>query len=97
MKFEINRIEISFNDSLEKNFVKDLSSKLFEWTGDRWIITFSQLKGELSINEKKKIIREKLIYDAKSTEIYQRVVKNFPDAELIDVNLIKNNEETNND
>ncbi len=97
VKFEINRIEISFNDSLEKNFVKDLSSKLFEWTGDRWIITFSQLKGELSVNEKKKIIREKLIYDAKNTETYQKVVKNFPDAELIDVNLKKNNEETNND
>ena len=97
VKFGINRIEISFNDSLEKNFVKDLSSKLFEWTGNRWIITFSKSKGELSVNDKKKIIKEKLIYDAKNTETFQKVVKNFPDAELIDVNLIKNNKEINND
>jgi len=97
VKFDINRIEISFNDSLEKNFVKDLSLKLFEWTGERWIITFSQLKGELSVNEKKKIARDKLIQDAKNTETYEKVVKNFPDAELIDVNLRKNNRETNND
>ena len=37
--FENNRIEISFNDNLDKNFVKDLSLKLFEWTNQRWIIT----------------------------------------------------------
>ena len=38
VKFE-NLIEISFNDNLDKNFVKDLSYKLFDWTGQRWIIT----------------------------------------------------------
>ena len=52
VKFEQNRIEISFNDSLDKNFVKDLSTKLFEWTNERWIITFSKAKGEISIKDK---------------------------------------------
>jgi len=52
--FENNRIEISFNDNLDKNFIKDLSLKLFEWTGDRWIITLSKSKGELSIKDKQK-------------------------------------------
>ena len=54
VSFEKNRIEISFNDNLDKNFVKDLSLKLFEWTGERWIITFSKTKGEISIKEKEK-------------------------------------------
>ena len=54
VKFEKNRIEISFNDSLDKDFVKDLSSKLFEWTDERWIITFSKSKGEMSVKEKTK-------------------------------------------
>ena len=44
VNFEKNRIEISFNDNLDKNFVKDLSSKLFDWTGERWIISFSKKK-----------------------------------------------------
>ena len=47
VRFERNRIEISFNDNLDKNFVKDLSLKLFEWTNERWIITFSKLKGNI--------------------------------------------------
>ena len=55
VSFEKNRIEISFNDNLDKNFVKDLSLKLFEWTNERWIITFSKTKGEISIKEKEKI------------------------------------------
>ena len=29
VSFEKNRIEISFNDNLDKNFVKDLSAKTF--------------------------------------------------------------------
>ena len=86
VKFENNRIEISFNESLNKDFVKELSSKLFEWTNERWIITFSQLKGERSIQDQKKNIKEKLIEDSKKSEIYKDVIKNFPDAELINVN-----------
>ena len=51
-KFEKNRIEVSFNDNLDKNFVKDLSTKLFEWTDERWIITFSKSKGR-NVNKRK--------------------------------------------
>jgi DNA polymerase-3 subunit gamma/tau len=85
VKFENNRIEISFNESLNKDFVKELSSKLFEWTNERWIITFSKLKGERSIKDQQKNIKEKLIHDSKNSEIYKDVINNFPDAELINV------------
>ena len=99
VKFEKNLIEISFNESLDKNFVKDLSSKLFEWTNERWIITFSQLKGEISIKSKKNNIKKLLIDKAKESEIYLNVLKNFPDAELVDVKSKYNegDEEKNND
>ena len=95
VKFEKNLIEISFNESLDKNFVKDLSSKLFEWTGERWIISFSQTKGEMSVENKKKDIQKLIIDKAKKSKIYQDVLKNFPDAELIDVNL--SDKENNNE
>mgnify|MGYP001376463808 CR=1 FL=1 len=95
VKFEKNLIEISFNESLDKNFVKDLSSKLFEWTGERWIISFSQIKGEMSVENKKENIKKIIIDKAKKSKIYQDVLKNFPDAELIDVNL--SGKENNNE
>ena len=80
-------IEISFNENLDKNFVKDLSSKLFDWTGERWIISFSQLKGDISMREKKQKIKRSLMDEAKNSKIYKDVMKNFPDAELTDINL----------
>jgi len=89
VKFEKNRIEISFNESLDKDFVKDLSSKLFEWTGERWIITFSKLKGQMSVKDKEKNVKKQLIDEMKNSEIFKSVMDKFPDAELIDVNSNK--------
>ena len=90
--FENNRIEISFNDNLDKNFIKDLSLKLFEWTGDRWIITLSKSKGELSIKDKQKNQKIKNINSAKQSQLYKNFIQKFPDADLIDVNPKKEND-----
>ena len=89
VKFEKNRIEISFNESLDKDFVKHLSSKLLEWTGERWIITFSKLKGQMSLKDKEKNVKKQLIDEMKNSEIFKSVLDRFPDAELIDVNSKK--------
>ena len=93
VKFERNRIEISFNDNLDKDFVKDLSSKLYEWTEERWIITFSKSKGEMSVKEKQKNKKDELMNEVKSLEIYKKVMEKFPDAELIDVKLNEKKED----
>ena len=85
VNFEKNRIEISFNDNLDKNFVKDLSLKLFEWTNERWIITFSKTKGEISIKNKEKNDKIEIIKNIKNSKIYKNVLEKFPDANLIDV------------
>ncbi len=92
VKFEKNRIEISFNDSLDKNFVKDLSLKLFEWTGERWIITFSKLKGQISVKDKEKNFKKQLIDKAQNSEIFKNIIDSFSDAELMDVDLKKKEE-----
>ena len=90
VNFEKNRIEISFNDDLDKNFVKDLSLKLFEWTNKRWIITLSKTKGELSIREKERIEKLKVIDEFKDSELYNAVLNKFEDANLIDIISKKN-------
>ncbi len=85
VSFEKNRIEISFNDRLDKEFIKNLSTKLFEWTNDRWIISLSQKSGEPSKKEKEIILKNKLLETVKNGNIYKKVLEVFPDAELIDV------------
>ena len=92
VSFEKNRIEISFNDNLDKDFVKDLSIKLFELTGERWIITFSKTKGEMSIKDQEKNKKINLIQEMKKTTLYKSVLEKFPDANLLNVKLNKKDE-----
>ena len=90
--FEKNRLEISFNDNLDKNFVKDLSTKLFDWTGQRWIITLSKTKGDISIKEKEENKKTELLNQAKETKLYKNILEKFPDAKLLEVSLKKKDE-----
>ncbi len=93
ISFEKNRIEISFNENLDKNFVKDLSLKLFEWTSERWIISLSKTKGEISVKEKLQNEKNEFIKNAKNSETYKLLVDKFPDANLINITPKKNQEE----
>ena len=93
VNFERNRIEISFNQNLDKSFVKELSSKLYEWTGERWIISFSKEMGEMSVKQQADNDKKKLINDIKKTQLYNDFIRKFPDANLNDVILDKKNED----
>ena len=94
VSFENKRIEISFNEKLDKEFIKNLSSKLYEWTNDRWIISLSKESGQLSKKEKEEILKNELLEKAKKSETYKKVLEVFPDAELINVekNMDKKND-----
>ena len=94
VSFERGRIEISFNENLDKDFIKDLSLKLYEWTNDRWIITLSKTKGLPSKKEREVNVKKRLFEEVKKSSIYKDVMEKFPDAELIDV---KNNEKDEKD
>ena len=91
VSFADQKIEISFNENLDKNFVKELSSKLYEWTGKRWIIAFSKEIGQLSKKNKKKTEKTNMIVREKRGDIYKKIIDSVPDAELIDIKL--NNDE----
>ena len=54
VSFKQGKIDISFNEKLNKNFIKALTEKLYEWTGDRWIISLNKKIGDKTIYEKKK-------------------------------------------
>ena len=94
VNFENNRIEISFNENLDRDFVKNISSKLYEWTKKRWIIAFSKKEGKPSKKDQKINLKNKILEENKDREVYKKVLKEFPDAELIDVSILEgeNNE-----
>jgi len=94
VSFDDQKIEISFNEYLDKDFIKNLSLKLYEWTNNRWIITLSKTKGQPSKKEEEVNLKNQLIENVKSSSIYKKTLEKFPDAELIDVKpLMKENKD----
>jgi len=91
VSFENQRMEISFHENLDKEFIKILSSKLYEWTGNRWIITLSKKKGKPSIKENEINLKKDLLEKAKKEPIYKNFLEIFPDGELIDIEIVEKN------
>ena len=94
ISFKKNNIEISFNEKLDQKFIKNLTSKLLDWTGERWIITLSKKKGLKSIKEIKTQNKNHSIENLKNSESYKKAINLFPDLEIIN---IKNLDNENND
>ena len=92
VSFEDQRIEISFNENLDKDFVKDLSTKLFGWTNKRWIITLSKKNGTLTKKQVEKQNKQNLLGEAKKSTLYKKMIELFPDAELADVEIKDKND-----
>jgi DNA polymerase-3 subunit gamma/tau len=85
VSFVPGKINITFNEKLNKNFIKILTEKLLKWTGERWIISLSKEEGEKTVYEKTLSDKKNKLAEANNSEIVKSVLSAFPDARLIDV------------
>jgi len=85
VKFSNGQMEFSFNENIDKNFIKNLSKKLFVWTGKRWIITLSKEKGQPTHQEIKLVKKQTQLDEAIKTNAYKKMLEVFSDAKLITV------------
>ncbi len=89
VSFNRGKIDISFNEKLNKNFIKNLTDKLHQWTGERWIISLSKNTEAKSIYEKNIENKNNHINEFKKEKIAKDIENSFPDAKLIDIIEIK--------
>jgi DNA polymerase-3 subunit gamma/tau len=85
VSFNRGKIDISFNEKLNKNFIKNLTEKLLSWTGERWIISLSKNSNAKSIYEKNQEDKNNMIEEFKKSKVAQDIQKAFPDAKLINL------------
>ena len=85
VSFNKGTIDISFNEKLNKNFIKNLTEKLLLWTGERWIISLSKNADAKSVYEKNLEDKSNKVEEFKKSKIAQDIQKAFPDAKLIDL------------
>ena len=85
IKFSDRKIDIGFNENLEKNFVRNLSEKLLEWTGNRWVITLTKGAGQKNFSKLQSIKRRELLEQEKKGEVFKKFKNIFSDGDLINV------------
>ena len=85
VSFKKGKIDISFNEKLNKKFIKILTEKLLSWTGERWIISLSKNIGAKTVYEKKLENKSASLLKEQNNDLVKKILSNFPDAKLIDV------------
>jgi len=85
IKFSQGKIDIAFNENLGKNFVRNLSEKLLNWTGERWVITLTKGNGEKSFSETQLIKKKEIFKKEKNSEVYKKFKDIFLDGNLVEV------------
>tara|TARA_X000001036_G_C20635004_1_gene788732 strand:- start:405 stop:1679 length:1275 start_codon:yes stop_codon:yes gene_type:complete len=85
VSFNRGKIDISFNEKLNKNFIKNLTDKLLSWTGERWIISLSKNNVAKSIYEKNIEEKSSKLEKFKQSQLAKKIEQVFPDAKLLDI------------
>ena len=90
--FNEGKIEISFNENLDNNFIKELSNKLFMWTNKRWVILLSKAQGKISKKNEIELAFEQQFQTIKKSDIYKKILSTAKDAKLKNIIGKKSND-----
>jgi DNA polymerase-3 subunit gamma/tau len=85
VNFTQGKINMTFNEKLNKNFIKILTEKLLKWTGERWIISLSKDKGEKTIYEKNLTDKKNKLEKEMNSDLVKDFLSTFPGAKLTNV------------
>jgi DNA polymerase III subunit gamma/tau len=86
-RFEPGRIEIALTDDAPSSLAGDLSRKLEEWTGRRWMVAVARETAAPTIAEARVSARARLVDDARGDPVVAAVLARFPGADIVDVRM----------
>ena len=82
VSFQQGKIELNPQTESPKDLASKVSTLLTEWTKQRWIITFSQQAGDLTLEEQSKKEKKKLIDDVMQEKKIKEILNIFPGATI---------------
>jgi len=85
VRFEDGKLEIALEAGAPKSLVHELSRKLAEWTGRRWLVVVSTEGGAPSLRSQLEAQRSELVRGVRADPLVQAVLSRFPGAEILDV------------
>jgi DNA polymerase-3 subunit gamma/tau len=85
VRFEDGRLEIGLETSAPKALTGELSRKLGEWTGRRWMVIVSAEPGAPTLYAQAQTRKAELKDGVRADPLVQAVLARFPGAEIVDV------------
>ena len=85
VSFATGKINITFNEKLNKNFIKILTEKLLKWTDERWIISLSKEQGKETIYQQNLTTKKDTLTQEMNSQIVKDFLSTFPEAKLVDI------------
>jgi DNA polymerase III subunit gamma/tau len=85
VRFEDGRLEIGLEASAAKTLTGELSKKLSDWTGRRWMVIVSAEPGMPSLKAQAETRKAEMKDGVRGDPLVQAVLARFPGAEIVDV------------
>ncbi len=85
VRFEDGRLEIALEASAPKSLTGELSKKLSDWTGRRWMVIVSAAPGTPSLYAQAQTRKAELKDGVRGDPLVKAVLARFPGAEIVDV------------
>jgi DNA polymerase-3 subunit gamma/tau len=85
VRFEDGRLEFALTDHAAPGLAGELSRRLEEWTGRRWMIVVAREAAAPTVAEERQAERDRILDDARSHPLVAAVLARFPGAEIVDV------------
>lgn len=88
-----NRMEIALTEHAPKTLATDMSQRLLDWTGERWMVSVAREGGGQTVAEVESARREELVTDARADPDVAAILSRFPGAKIIDVRISAQDDE----
>ncbi|MBN9021177.1 MAG: hypothetical protein J0H08_03605 [Rhizobiales bacterium] len=85
VRFEDGHLEFAVTEHAPVGLAGELSRRLEEWTGRRWMVVVAREGAALTVAEERQAARDKVIDDARAHPLVAAVLARFPGAEIVDV------------
>ncbi len=85
VRFEDGTLELALEASAHKALVGELSKRLAQWTGRRWMVAVSAEAGMPSVRAQAETRKAELKDGVRDDPLVQAVLARFPGAEIVDV------------
>jgi DNA polymerase-3 subunit gamma/tau len=85
VRCEDGRLELALERSARPALINDLSRKLSEWTGKRWMVVVSAEQGAATVRAQNEAHEAELKRGVRGDPLVQAVLEKFPGAEIISV------------